>query len=561
MKWFGGCAPGGRTIIPAGARLIWNDPPLWTVGAWPESTVRTAGNEEGRLAVFGWCSADEAALLRALTCPDLSAFGHVWAGSFTVVRARTADTVEVITDGGGACPVYTVPMVDGVVWGSSSRAIASLKGGRVNTDWLASYLFEAQQQAAGQSAWVGVDLVPAGHRLVMKGNQARTSAWWTVGHRPYDEAASLVRDALTEGVRARAAGVATSCDVAGMDSSTLALFASRVGPVTGMTVHPAESPGGSDVANARALAEALPGLRHILFPLDERHLPFGTAEAELPATDEPAPSSVTWSRLSAQLRHLVRLGIDSHLTGDGGDTLFRPPPAHLSDLVRARRWGRLLVDAQSWALARRVSPWHLVRAAIRHDRYALAGGGGSCPPWMTVRVSGELAENGALGAADAALLGEMRYVARSAHTERQLAEALGIELHNPYLDGRVLDAVVSVPPWQRCSTTRYKPLLVDAVGSLLPPKVRDRSTKGVFVGEFHRGLRANLARTLELADGRLAALGLVAPSPLRTAIHTASLGAETAWPALLPTLNAELWLAAVERTPAPVWHDRAEFAA
>lgn len=554
MKWFGGCAPGaGRSVAPAGADLVWEDPPLWTVGDWSRHLMRTSSRRAARLAVFGPCAASHAELDRALDSPDLSALARAWAGSFTIVRLRRDGVLEVLTDASGGCPIYTVQRPSGSVWGSSSRALSGLTGGLVDTNWLAAYLVGSHGDVGRRSAWSGVGTVPAGHRMVMCDGHVRTSPWWRPKRQSWEAAAAELRTALLGAVRTRAVGVPTSSDVAGMDSSTLAVVAAKHGPVLGMTVHPASVGEGGDVAFARTLASTLPGLRHVLFPLDERHLPMADADRPLPATDEPAPSSVTWSRLSAQLRALAAHDIVSHVTGDGGDTLFLPAPTHLITLARNGRWGRLAKDAQAWALLRRTSPWGLLRAVAQHDHHALIGGGGRRPPWLVATVGDAQAMPGNLGIADALLLADVRYTARSAHTEQQLAEAFGIELHNPYLDGAVLDAVLSAPAWERCSATQYKPLLVSAVGPMLPPAIRQRTTKGVFVGEFHQGVRVHLRRALTLADGRLAQLGLIRPEPLRAALNAAALGAETAWPMLLPALNAELWLAAVERGALPEW--------
>nr|WP_094795258.1 albusnodin/ikarugamycin family macrolactam cyclase [Streptomyces kasugaensis] len=556
MHWFGGGAPGGRSAAPAGARFIWDDPPLWTVGPTTRRLMRTVAVHGGRLAVFGPCSASDDDLANALASPDLSAFAGAWAGAHTIVRTRDG-VLDVVSDAAGGCPVYTVRTPDGVVWASSSRALASLVGGRVDTGWLAGYLLDVQRDMGPRSAWAGVNLVPAGHQLVLRdGRVERLSPWWAITRRSYGEAVASLRDALVEGVRARVAGVPVSSDVAGLDSSTLAVLAALEGPITGMTVHPDGAAEGGDVAYARALAQTVSAMRHVLFPLDERHLPLSEAETELPATDEPAPSSITWARCSAQLRAVGRAGAVCHLTGDGGDTLFQPPPTHLSDLARSGQWGRLVADAQAWALLRRVSPWGLVKAAVHRDRFGLVGGGGRRPAWVTPAALDQLPQPVVEVTSDSALLAEVHYVARSARTEQQLADSFGVELHNPYLDGRVVDAVLSVAPQKRCSASRYKPLLADAVGPLLPEAVRRRRTKGIFVGEFHRGIRMNLRRVLDLAEGRLADLGLVTPGPLRTAVRAAALGAETAWPALLPALNAEMWLAAVDRAPAIEWLER-----
>lgn len=44
---------------------------------------------------------------------------------------------------------------------------------------------------------------------------------------------------------------------------------------------------------------------------------------------------MTIAQLAAPFRLLTSEGAAVHLTGDGGDSLFMPPPVHLADLARA----------------------------------------------------------------------------------------------------------------------------------------------------------------------------------------------------------------------------------
>ncbi|MGW3569091.1 albusnodin/ikarugamycin family macrolactam cyclase [Streptomyces sp. NPDC000941] len=549
MRWFGGAAPGGLPVVPVDARVIWSKPALWAVGNWASRHVRTAEDGKKRLAVFGPCSANETELARALTVPDLATVAGAWAGSYTVVRTDERGAVEVVTDAAGACPVYTVNTPGGVVWGASSLALSSLTGRSVDTEWLASYLLDKQAPARDRSAWAGVTPVPAGHRLALSASgMVSLSPWWSPGKRRLDEARRAVRRALDEGVRVRVAGVPSSTDLAGMDSTTLTVLAARYGPIIGMTAYPSGVGEGGDLHYARSLK--IRGLTKTSFPLEARHLPFTPADEPLPATDQPAPSSAVWAMFSAQLRTVAAEGAVCHLTGDGGDNLFLPSPTHLVDLARRGRLLRMIRDAQDWARLRRRSAGPLVWAALRGDTHRIARPWLVRPAWLVASVPDP---SRAAGGADAVLTAAIRNVTRAAYADVQLADSLGVELHNPYFDGAVLDAVVSAPAWERFSARRYKPLLVDACGDLLPEEHRRRATKGVFAGDFHRGLRANLRRVLDLAGGRLAALGLIDPSPLRATVHAAALGAETIWASLLPTLGAEAWLEAVESAPAIEW--------
>lgn len=550
-RWYGGSAPGSRpAATPVGARLLWSDPALWVSGDWQSEHVRALELGSVRIAVLGPCSATERDLARALSAPELATVASTWAGSHTVVRVTEQGRVEVLADTGAASPLYTVSTPGGVVWGSSSFALSPLAGGHVDTGWLAAYLRDKHTPASGRSAWAGVAPVPAGHLLTLDAEGGTSLApWWRPTRRTPREASAALRYALGEGVRVRVEGVSATTDLAGMDSTTVALLAAQYGPITGVTVHPAGVTSGGDMQYAQALT--VPGLTRAPFPLGARHLPFTATDVPLPASDEPAPSTAVWSMFSDQLGTMAAAGSVCHLTGDGGDNLFLSAPAHLASLARSGNWLRMLGDARDWARLRRQSPRPLIAAALRGNAARVGRSDFGRPGWLTAPVPRVNAPAGP--DADMALVAELRTVARSAYSEIQLADALGLALHNPYFDGAVLDAVVSAPVEQRYSARRYKPMLADTFADLLPDAHRTRAAKGLMVGDFHLGLRVNRRRVLGLADGRLAALGLVNPVPLRATVHAAALGAETIWPPLLSALAAEAWLDAVERAPGTEW--------
>ncbi|MEU3060626.1 albusnodin/ikarugamycin family macrolactam cyclase [Streptomyces subrutilus] len=550
-RWYGGRAPGCRpAATPTGARLLWHDPALWVCGDWQPEHVRTMELGSARIAVLGPCSATEHDIARALAVPELATVARTWAGSHTVVRLTERGRVEVLADAGAASPLYTVSTPDGPVWGSSSLALSSLAGGRVDTGWLAAYLRDKHSPAADRSAWAGVAPVPAGHLLTLDAEGGPSfTRWWSPRKRTPRAASEALRQALGEGVRVRVEGVTATSDLAGMDSTTVTLLAAQYGPITGVTVHPAGVTSGGDMRYAQALNVS--GLTRTPFPLGARHLPFTAADVPLPATDEPAPSTAVWALLSDQLVTMAAAGSVCHLTGDGGDNLFLSTPAHLASLARSGNWMRMFGDARDWARLRRQSPRPLIAAALRGNAYRIGRADFGRPKWLAAPVPRVTTTTGP--DADTALVTELRTVARSAYSELQLADALGLALGNPYFDGAVLDAVVSAPVDQRYSARRYKPMLADTFADLLPDEHRTRAAKGLMVGDFHLGLRTNRSRVLGLADGRLAALGLVKPEPLRATVHAAALGAETIWPPMLSALAAEAWLEAVERSPGTEW--------
>jgi asparagine synthase (glutamine-hydrolysing) len=247
-----------------------------------------------------------------------------------------------------------------------------------------------------------------------------------------------------------------------------------------------------------------------------------------------------------------------HLTGDGGDTLFLSPPIYLADLARRGRLLRMVMDAQGWARLRRVSPWPLLVNAITGDTRHLKMRG-NAPKWLTHRAvdqvlaRGQAADPFGLDHADRDLLARARFTARTAHTEGQLADSVGVAMHNPYLDARVLDTVLAVPGWQRSSPFQYKPMLAAATAGLLPETVHTRAAKGVFGGDHHRGLRNNLDDVLSLADGHLAARGLINPDRVRDEIRRAAAGVDVVWGRLEPLLAVEAWLRALDTAPPLRW--------
>jgi asparagine synthase (glutamine-hydrolysing) len=324
-------------------------------------------------------------------------------------------------------------------------------------------------------------------------------------------------------------------------------------------------------------------------PLDAEHAPYTELNA-VPATDEPAPSTIAHARFSGQLRWMRdTLGTDYHLTGDGGDSLLCTPPIMLADLFATGRVRRGVVETIRWARLRRLPVWPLLTSAHRtfrgHRGTALAALAGhlltgarqkrndgdigwcatdSVPPWATgdartratalARVRAKRVHEPAPGEFAGTVTAEaMADVGRSARADVQLAEAAGVPLHNPFTDSRVIDTYLSVPLDARPGPAAYKPVLRDALADLFPPVLLRRVTKGDFNPDHYHGMRANLAELHALADGRLAALDLVDPAQLRHTLTMTAAGLPIPFSTVEPAITAEAWLAALDRTPDVVW--------
>ncbi|MBO1413306.1 asparagine synthase-related protein, partial [Streptomyces sp. FH025] len=128
--------------------------------------------------------------------------------------------------------------------------------------------------------------------------------------------------------------------------------------------------------------------------------------------------------------------------------------------------------------------------------------------------------------------------------------AAGLRLEMPYLDGRVVEAVLSVLPHERYTPWRYKPVLAAAMRGLVPDVILDRSTKGDYEEPVDRALQEHVPDLLELfADSLLARRGLIDVAELRTTLYTPP-HIEDVWTAQLEaTVGAELWLREIAARP------------
>jgi asparagine synthase (glutamine-hydrolysing) len=359
--------------------------------------------------------------------------------------------------------------------------------------------------------------------------------------------------------------------------------------VAAFTVHaPYDRPAG-DLRYALDAARH-PGVAHHLLPLEPAHLPYGGLDA-IPATDEPAPSTRAYARFAYQLTALAdRVGTDAHLTGDGGDSLLCTPDAWIADLITAHRYNEASAEVLRLARARRCSPRRLLHdalgllhsdpahALITWARLARGQGAtnrtrGSAAHWLPLPDQQgwvtDAARHQAATRADRAaesvlsapkgqraiwdVVEQMAEVGRTAHADAQLAARPGVRLHNPFADSRVIDEYLSAVAGRMPSPASYKPVLRAELGGVLPPSLLARTTKGVYTPDYHLGLRTHLNELTDMADGHLAALGLVDPADLVSAMRRAAAGVAGGLWLLDAAIVCETWLRAHRSAPLPAW--------
>lgn len=539
MKWFGGFS--GRSpaqAVPVDSAVVWPDTPgVWRVGGWSKRDVKTAAADTRRIAILGSCGVPSDVLSRMAKngLPDDVTWR--WPGTFAAVEQDGGGTQTVFTDPSAALPIYVVHVQEGVVWASSSRALSVLVGGRVDVERLR---FELQLDVGNAERdgtfFSGVRQLPPGARVTFQDGRIDVETVWSP--RPVDDDPVLrLRSVVINAVEARSSGLMTSDLSGGADSSALTVAAAQASPsgVIAFTLRPAGIMAGGDLDYADLVARSSPRIRHVMVPLTQAHLPYSELES-LPATDEPAPSTIAYAQFRHQMMAVGAAGSDAHLTGDGGDSIFRTPDEHLADLARAFQVRRLLREATALGRLRRVAPRQLITHAIKSSRLAIRGG-------VALLAESDLATN--------ATIAEVRHVARTARADIQLAEHLGVDLHNPLLDPAIVNSVAITGLARRAGRQAYKPHLYAAVRPWLPTAVGDRTNKGIFQVDFYAGLRRNLPSIVRLLNGRLADLGLVEPSMFEQELRRAAAGLATV--RIDRFISAESWLRAIDQARPIMW--------
>ncbi|MEV7947566.1 albusnodin/ikarugamycin family macrolactam cyclase [Streptomyces rubiginosohelvolus] len=593
---FGGSgSPSRPGFRPVGSRHLTSRHHTWVLGAVPARSVACPGGRR-QVLILGRCGAKDSDLRRLSSAlPDDITWK--WPGAYTVIE-ESDEAVVIHTDPASTRPIYLVSHDGGWVWSSSARALASLTRAAVDVERLACSIFlpSIPTLSAGRTFFCGVEQLPPGCRIVLPlcGSTPHTTTVWRPDPCETVPPAERLRTALFESVAERVrSDPMASCDLSGgLDSTSITALATLALPygtrLNAVTIHPEGDTAGADLGYARRAAAAYSGrINHRLLAMSTKHRPY-TAMSTVPATDEPAPSTITQARLTGQFRWLRReFGTRTHMTGDGGDSLLFQPPVHLADLVRHGRIRRAVSEGFGWAGLRRASPLPFLRDAVlvsrtsrtsalaeladsvggrRHSDHGSVGwfpllpypswAGASAAALLSASACRAASAPDQLPGLDASvrtLVDEVREVARTAVADAELAAASGIDLNNPFLDPLVVDGVLRTPLDRRPPLHFYKPLLSSAMADLLPHAVANRQTKGSFEADHYAGLRANMPELLELAHGRLAEMGLIDATGLVQCLGRAAAGVPMSLATLEQALGSEAWLAAHAREPEPAW--------
>jgi asparagine synthase (glutamine-hydrolysing) len=278
--------------------------------------------------------------------------------------------------------------------------------------------------------------------------------------------------------------------------------------------------------------------------------------ADAPVLDEPNPGIIDFAKHRTNLDLAERFGIETLLTGFGGDYLFEYSKYEIAELLRTGRIGAAWRKARQWALADNTDSWRIFydfglanllpvallggwRSCLRRGRLRWQQmGQGSVPPWILPGFarSFDLYGRG---------LRNLRWISHSCQpvslslalssiqshvgdwTRCFLAAPRGIMLAHPFTDPRLWSLALGARLRFHQQPGQQKPLLAYAMRNVLPDKIRNRRDKAYYDSSYYAGLarhRSKLEALVEQAP--VEDLGIFDKPALIACLRRAAMGAD-----------------------------------
>lgn len=456
-------------------------------------------------------------------------------GSFVAV-ATDGEQALVVRDQLGGRPLLFTRVRGGVLFAEHARELLELLPSTPGPDRLALMQWiESGTLPAQRSFYEGLHRVPAGHQLVLRGQQIAVRRYW-LPH--YEGTLSDPREAILERLRTEAFAAVERAVVGsrrpalrlsgGLDSACVAAgLAARGAPASAALALGAAFPEqpATDESELIAATARHTGLTLELIASERRVHALAPALTHIARWRVPpaSPNLFVWEPVMSAARGL---GVDVMLDGEGGDELFGLAPQLIADRLRRGR----LVDA--WSLTGRIpgmgaDPDTRTRIrALRHFglaplipdrvRRLRRRDARTHSPWSLLEPTNaaavaELGQpareelDGPLwwrGLAEDLINGDEALDA-SSHLLREAVDG-GVARRHPFMyDVELVRTVLSIPPALQFEPLRDRALLRDALAGRIPETVRTRHSKSFFTPLLLDALATEgevLARSLAAAD-------------------------------------------------------------
>ena len=256
---------------------------------------------------------------------------------------------------------------------------------------------------------------------------------------------------------------------------------------------------------------------------DERMSPLSNLDSILQHVDEPpflVGAPFNWGMRGAAHDRGVRIV----LTGMDGDVVVDETTNRLLELARGGRWITLAKEIESFSNVLGRSRWSLLRQLVirpyvpdpvLHAWRTLRGAQQPVTPADLVLRPEFVRESGVWERANSeparpsgklrfSRLHHWRYLnsglwPRSLELHNGISAAFSVEDSHPFLDRRLMEFCLAIPPEQRLTGGYGRVVMRRALAGLLPEKVRWRYSKGNYSHTFTYGLLAQDRRLLEEA--------------------------------------------------------------
>ena len=273
-----------------------------------------------------------------------------------------------------------------------------------------------------------------------------------------------------------------------------------------------------------------------------------------PLHDEPYAGLWRLAMDTATVEAAANIDAVTMLTGMGADDIHEMHPYDLNDLLREGKLIEAWREAIKWAKVRNCNVWNVLKPfgidpLVNAWLPWLSSGNFlqksltlkeqndlTVPPWirqdfvkqyaLASRIQKNtsqvyfLCQQASLSVMISGLMSRAGEVLRWS-----VAAPLGIAIAHPFLDSRVLALGLGIRQKIPAYPGKMKPILAEAMGELLPPKITERKRKGHFNEVYYLGLAKNVDYLEEMIEkAPIDELKIFDKPILRQAVREASLG-------------------------------------
>lgn len=533
------------------------------ISAPPETQVLQAGDVMiiGRLvqrtSVLTSLSPDAAAAI--IASDGRACVADYWGSYIALWRSRHDGAVHVLRDPSGAVPLFRAGRGENAILFSDLDDVWPLAPGQGLPDWdsLAHQLLYPQS-ATARTALQGVTALLPGQACRLDGTALPRQLWspWPFAERaadpaPFAAAAESLRHTVDTATAALVPAASVLLELSGgLDSSMFAASLDKAGADWSAVTIATPAPDGDEREFARAVTDYFGARLHSL-----RLTPSDLNLVAVPDTRTTAPTGFGMlAGLDSAIHALaVTHGASALVSGIGGDNVFCSlrSPAPVLDAWRDRGLGQAIRTAADLGNLTSSDHWTTLRQTLNYaalDRRR-PGRWTIDPRFLSRDWHPNFEPHPWLVA------GPDRRAGRRAHIVMLLrahgvihahARARRHAMQTPLLAQPVMEACLAIPAWHWIEGGRDRAVARAAFAGRLPALTIARRSKGRLESLVAPAYNRDRTRLRDqLADGRLAAAGIIDRSAVIAAFAAPASALDDVYIRLLELADVEFWLASV----------------